>query len=80
MNVKELKELLSKYPDSMRVVVRGYEEGYNDIQCLKEWLMAIDICAGTYFGAHDYIRESEISKYNKVEKVLELYGENHLVK
>ena len=31
MNVKELKELLSVYDDTLRVLVSGYESGYDDI-------------------------------------------------
>ena len=29
MTVKELAELLEKYPDDLRVVVNGYEDGYD---------------------------------------------------
>ena len=31
MTVQALKELLSKYPDNLRVVVDGYESGYDDL-------------------------------------------------
>ena len=31
MTVKVLMELLEKYPDDLRVVVNGYEDGYDDI-------------------------------------------------
>ena len=31
MNVKELIEKLGEYPQDMRVVVQGYESGYEDI-------------------------------------------------
>ena len=31
MTVKELVELLGKYPDYLRVVVNGYEDGYDDL-------------------------------------------------
>ena len=31
MTVKELVELLGKYPDDLRVVVNGYEDGYDDL-------------------------------------------------
>ncbi len=31
MTVQTLKELLSKYPDNLRVVVNGYEDGYDDL-------------------------------------------------
>ncbi len=32
MNVKELVEILGEYPPDMRVVVDGYEEGYDDLK------------------------------------------------
>ena len=31
MTVKELAELLRKYPDDLQVVVNGYEDGYDDL-------------------------------------------------
>ena len=31
MNVSELIELLQEYPADLRVVVNGYEEGYDDL-------------------------------------------------
>ena len=31
LNVKELIELLGEYPGEMRVVVDGYEDGYDDV-------------------------------------------------
>ena len=31
MTVKELAELLRKYPEDLRVVVNGYEDGYDDL-------------------------------------------------
>ena len=31
MNVKELIETLGEYPAEMRVVVQGYEDGYDDL-------------------------------------------------
>lgn len=78
MIIKELIEELKKYPSDMRVVIRGYEDGYNDIQDFKELLAAIDVNKKDYYGAHESILEGEIDKFDKVEKVLELYGENHL--
>ncbi len=31
MTVKALKELLNQYPENLRVVVDGYEDGYDDL-------------------------------------------------
>ncbi len=35
MTAKELISLLKEQPPEIKVVIRGYEEGYNDIQQLK---------------------------------------------
>lgn len=32
MTVHELMQLLSKYPSDLRVVVNGYEDGYDDVE------------------------------------------------
>ena len=31
MTVKALKEILNQYPEDLRVVVNGYEDGYDDV-------------------------------------------------
>ena len=31
MTVKALKQLLNQYPENLRVVVNGYEDGYDDV-------------------------------------------------
>ena len=31
MTVKELVELLRKYPEDLRIVVNGYEDGFDDL-------------------------------------------------
>ena len=31
MTMKELVELLGKYPDNLRGVINGYEDGYDDL-------------------------------------------------
>ena len=38
MTVSELTQLLATYPPDMRVVVNGYEEGYDD---LEQHLMSV---------------------------------------
>jgi hypothetical protein len=35
MNVKELIELLSKEDPMMRVVIQGYEQGYDEVHCAE---------------------------------------------
>ena len=48
MTVKELMELLNKYPDDLRVVVNGYEDGYDDISPERISTTRIQLDAGTH--------------------------------
>lgn len=53
MNVKELIEILEKYPPEMKVLQRGYESGYNDIyEVEKETVQHVDV--GTSYWEGDY--------------------------
>ena len=47
MTVKELVELLEKYPDDLRIVVNGYEDGYDDILPERISTTKIQLDAGT---------------------------------
>jgi hypothetical protein len=59
MLIKELIEELKKYPQDSRVVVQGYEEGYNDITAISQLKIALNVHKEDYYGAH------ENSKYVK---------------
>lgn len=48
MTVKELAELLKKYPDDLRVVVNGYEDGYDDISPERIATTKIQLDAGIH--------------------------------
>lgn len=48
MTVKELMELLEKYPDDLRVVVNGYEDGYDDISPERIFTRKIQLDAGMH--------------------------------
>ena len=48
MNVRELIEVLSQYPDDTRVVVDGYEDGYDDLS--PEQITPVKIALNT--GQH----------------------------
>lgn len=45
MNVQELIELLRTYPADLRVVVNGYEDGYDDLS--PRQLSVVKIALGT---------------------------------
>lgn len=48
MTVKELGKLLGKYPDDLRVVVNGYEDGFDDISPDRISTTKIQLDAGTH--------------------------------
>ena len=62
MNVKKLIEILEKYPNDMRVIVDGYEGGYDDIT--DSQILEIDVkinCqrSSVVFGKHSESRLSD---------------------
>lgn len=65
MTVRELIEQLSKFEPDMKVVVDGYEEGYDDpVVCTAEILIDSNITDGRkdkhWSGRHSYVwREGE---------------------
>lgn len=59
MTVKELMELLNKYPDDLRVVVNGYEDGYDDISPERIFTRKIQLDAGT----HDWEGQHNVPLY-----------------
>ena len=48
MTVKELVELLGKYPDYLRVVVNGYEDGYDDLAAERISVVKIQLDTQIY--------------------------------
>jgi hypothetical protein len=57
MTVKELTDLLKNKRQDMRVVVRGYEAGVNDITCADEIPVRIDANREWCYGAHEKCAE-----------------------
>lgn len=70
MTAKELIHLLQELPPETKIVVRGYEDGYNDIHQLKPVKLRKDMNAKWYYG--------EYFENNKEHSIaaIELYGEN----
>lgn len=48
MTVSELIELLQEYPANLRVVVNGYEEGYDDLLPEQVSIAKISLNTGTH--------------------------------
>jgi hypothetical protein len=43
MTVKELKEKLNAWPEGALVMVRGYEDGYNDINEIRKIKIKLNV-------------------------------------
>ncbi|MYC08253.1 MAG: hypothetical protein F4X57_13965 [Chloroflexi bacterium] len=56
MTVHELIVLLETYPDDLRVVVNGYEDGFDDLSPDSLKVVEITLNTGTesYVGEHGY--------------------------
>ena len=68
MNVGQLIEKLKQYPQDLRVVVSGYEGGYNDVDNFENLKIVLDYHDAWYYGKH----ESATSLYrNDSEKIKE---------
>ena len=71
MTVKELAELLGKYPNDLRVVVNGYEDGFDDLS--PERISVIKIQLGTQIhdweGQHSDFHGSETEISDNTEIV-----------
>lgn len=53
MNVGELIEKLKQYPQDLRVVVHGYEGGYNDVDRFENLKIVLDYHEAWYYGKHE---------------------------
>ena len=71
MTVKELVELLGKYPDDLRVVVNGYEDGYDDVspERISVIKIQLDIQIHDWEGQHNDFYDSEKEIADDIEIV-----------
>ncbi len=53
MTVKELIQRLAQYPPELRVVVQGYETGFNNITTLQQVPLRENPDAAWYDGEYD---------------------------
>jgi len=55
MNVQQLIEELQKHPPEMRVIVNGYEGGYEDLDLPKQKSIRLNVhpLDQCYYGTHD---------------------------
>ena len=81
MTVGQLTRLLQNYPQDMRVVVDGYEDGYDDLTPKKLRMVKISLNTGTreYVGTHgdvDYVPEEKLAGLD-VAEALTLHRTSH---
>ena len=81
MTVGQLTRLLQNYPQDMRVVVDGYEDGYDDLTPKKLRMVKISLNTGTreYVGMHgdvDYVPEEKLAGLD-TEEALALHRTSH---
>ena len=71
MTVKELTELLERYPDDLRVVVNGYEDGYDDIapERISVKKIQLDTKTHDWEGQHSGFYDSEKETTDNAEIV-----------
>ena len=67
MTVKELSQILKTYPSDMRVVVSGYESGWDDINLssLSKKTVLLNYGKESYNGRHEevyFVKKEAIAK------------------
>ena len=57
MNVEQLIRLLRSYPPDLRVMVQGYEEGFDDLEakCVAEGEVSLNVHSAWYYGRHEEV-------------------------
>lgn len=63
MTVQELSQLLSRYPADLRVVVNGYEDGYDDLSEGQISTVKISLNTGTRDWVEKYGDADFLPKY-----------------
>ena len=70
MTAQELIEKLQTLPPNTKIVVRGYEDGYNDILQLKKVEIKLNPNANTWDGKYEGSTNADAIT------AIDLYGEN----
>lgn len=73
ITIAELIQKLKSYPPELRVVLPGYEGGYNDLTRLGTINLALNVHPEDYYGNHDDVNYKK-GNY-QTEKALFLWGE-----
>jgi hypothetical protein len=62
MTIAELIEKLQKYPQDLRVVVRGYEGGVDDVDYVEETEIYLNHNTAWYYGKHEVVKDYILSR------------------
>jgi hypothetical protein len=73
MNVEELIKYLQAYPSHARVVVPGYEGGYDDITLVKEISIKPTADSKWYYGRYE---KAEPETTEQSEQAVLLFGKS----
>jgi hypothetical protein len=79
MNVRELIEALSQLDPETRVVVAGYEGGFNDITQIQPCEIRLHVHQDWFYGAHAKAEDEQIRQLlpnSSVVEAIALTGEN----
>ena len=69
MTVAELIEKLKEYPQDIRVVVRGYEDGVDDVERAEEIEIYLNYFDSAYCGEHREVISNMPEDYEKVPAI-----------
>jgi hypothetical protein len=75
MTVKELIEYLQTIDPELKVFVKGYEAGYDDVNTIGHEEMVLNMNSVWYYGKHDLLKNTE-----KRDKILNRESEHKSVK
>ena len=78
ITIKKLIEKLQQFPPEMRVVVAGYEDGFNDIAWVDGLDIALNVHTEDYYGAHE--NAEDVKGGFEVVSAVALRGYNHHAK
>ena len=69
MTVGELIEHLAEYPSGMRVVVNGYEDGFDDVAAERIRVLNIELNTGGHwcYGRHGSIAAEKGVEYEQAD-------------
>ena len=72
MTVDELIQLLAKHPPDLRVMVQGYEDGFDDLEagCVVKGVATLNVNSAWYYGRHEEALAGDKEKGRETAHVL----------